>query len=43
VIHHTRPRGLRGAAILLVQRVVGPIAFPRLWRSALDGLVSPVG
>ncbi len=40
-IHHGRPRGVRGAAILLVQRLVGPIAFPRMWRSALDRLVTP--
>ena len=36
LIHHSRPRGLRGTAILLVQRVLGPVLFPRLWRSALD-------
>ena len=36
LIHHAAPRGLRGAAILLVQRVLGPVLFPRMWRSALD-------
>jgi Polyketide cyclase / dehydrase and lipid transport. len=36
VIDHTDPRGLRGRAILLMQRLLGPIAFPRLWKSALD-------
>ena len=40
-IDHGRPRGLRGRAILLVQRLVGPLAFPRLWRSALDALTDP--
>ena len=40
-IDHGRPRGLRGRAILLVQRLVGPVAFPRLWRSALDALADP--
>ncbi|WP_448615778.1 SRPBCC family protein [Modestobacter sp. URMC 112] len=38
LIDHTGPRGPRGRVILLVQRLVGPIAFPRLWRSALDSL-----
>jgi len=38
LIDHTGPRGPRGRAILLMQRLVGPIAFPRLWRSALDSL-----
>jgi hypothetical protein len=36
LIDHGRPRGLRGTAILLGQRLLGPIAFPRLWRSTLD-------
>lgn len=36
LIHHSRPRGPRGTAILLVQRVLGPVVFPRMWRSALD-------
>ncbi len=36
VIDHHHPRGTRGAAILLAQRVVGPVAFPRMWRAALD-------
>jgi uncharacterized protein YndB with AHSA1/START domain len=40
-IDHTRPRGLKGRAILLVQRLVGPVAFPRLWRSTLDRLAAP--
>jgi hypothetical protein len=35
-IDHGEPRGTRGRAILLGQRLVGPVAFPRLWRSALD-------
>ena len=29
-------RGLRGRAVLLTQGVIGPLAFPRAWRSALD-------
>ena len=40
-IDHRRPRGLRGRAILLTQRLVGPVAFPRMWRSALDALAGP--
>ncbi len=35
-IDHGAPRGVRGKAILLVQRAIGPTLFPRLWRSALD-------
>jgi len=38
VINHQGPRGLRGRAILLMQRIVGPVAFPRLWKSALDSV-----
>jgi hypothetical protein len=38
VIDHRDPRGLRGHAILLMQRLLGPFAFPRLWRSALNRL-----
>ena len=41
VIDHERPRGVKGTAILLVQRLVGPVAFPRMWRSALDRLANP--
>jgi hypothetical protein len=41
MIDHERPRGLRGRVILLVQRLVGPFAFPRLWRAALDPLATP--
>ncbi|MGR6966858.1 SRPBCC domain-containing protein [Geodermatophilus sp. URMC 61] len=37
-IHHAGGRGLRGRAVLLAQRVLGPVAFPRTWRSALDRL-----
>ena len=40
-IDHGRPRGFRGRAILGVQRLVGPVAFRRLWRSTLDALASP--
>lgn len=40
-IDHRRPRGLRGRVILLVQRLVGPVAFPRMWRSTLDALAGP--
>lgn len=36
LIDHRRPRGLRGRAILLAQRLLGPVAFARTWRSALD-------
>jgi hypothetical protein len=38
LIHHSEPRGMRGTAILLVQRVLGPVLFPRIWKSALDRL-----
>ena len=38
LIDHTGPRGPRGRMILLMQRLIGPVAFPRLWRSALDAL-----
>ena len=41
MIDHHHPRGARGTAILLMQRLLGPIAFPRLWRSTLDGLATP--
>lgn len=37
-IAHTSARGLRGTFVLLMQRLVGPVMFPRLWRSALDRL-----
>ena len=40
MIDHHHPRGMKGAAILLVQRLVGPVAFPRLWRSTLDQLAT---
>jgi hypothetical protein len=40
LIDHRGPRGVKGALILLVQRLVGPVAFPRLWRSALDRLAA---
>jgi hypothetical protein len=40
LIHHSAPRGLRGRAILLGQRLLGPVAFPRLWRSTLDRLAA---
>ena len=39
-IHHSGGRGLRGRAVLLTQRVLGPLAFPRAWRSALDRLAA---
>ncbi len=39
-IDHRAPRGLRGRAILLGQRLLGPVAFPRLWRSTLDELAA---
>ncbi|MGY1747437.1 hypothetical protein [Blastococcus sp. SYSU D00695] len=35
-IHHSGGRGLRGRAVLGLQRVLGPVAFPRTWRAALD-------
>lgn len=41
VFNHQDPRGLRGHAILLGQRLLGPIAFPRMWKSALDRLADP--
>ena len=39
-IHHSGGRGLRGRAVLLTQRLLGPLAFPRTWRSALDRLAA---
>lgn len=42
VFDHQDPRGLRGRAILLMQRLLGPIAFPRLWRAALDRLADTI-
>ncbi|WP_336033720.1 hypothetical protein [Geodermatophilus sp. FMUSA9-8] len=36
VFHHSGGRGLRGRAVLLLQRLLGPVAFPRTWRAALD-------
>ncbi|MDT7596976.1 MAG: hypothetical protein QOJ06_2522 [Pseudonocardiales bacterium] len=38
IFDHQDPRGLSGRAILLMQRLLGPIAFPRLWKAALDRL-----
>ncbi len=42
-IDHRRPRGLRGRAILLAQRLIGPVAFPRMWRAALDRMAASDG
>ena len=42
-IDHRRPRGLRGRVILLAQRLIGPVAFPRMWRAALDRVAAPDG
>ncbi|SDE97572.1 Polyketide cyclase / dehydrase and lipid transport [Blastococcus fimeti] len=42
-IDHRRPRGFRGRAILLAQRLIGPVAFPRMWRAALDRVAAPGG
>ena len=39
-INHSGPRGVRGALILLVQRLLAPIAFPRWWKAALDRLAA---
>jgi hypothetical protein len=38
LIDHRDPRGLRGRAILLLQRLLAPVVLPRLWRTALDRL-----
>ncbi len=35
-MRHSGGRGLRGKGVLLLQRAFGPVAFPRLWRAALD-------
>ncbi|SNS74507.1 hypothetical protein SAMN04488107_3621 [Geodermatophilus saharensis] len=35
-VHHSGGRGLRGRVVLLLQRLLGPVAFPRTWRAALD-------
>jgi hypothetical protein len=35
-MQHSGGRGLRGRAVLLTQGLLGPVAFPRLWRAALD-------
>lgn len=42
-IDHRRPRGLRGRAILLTQRLIGPVVFPRMWRAALDRVAAASG
>ena len=39
-MHHSRGRGLRGRAVLLVQGLVAPRALPRVWRAALDRLAA---
>jgi Polyketide cyclase / dehydrase and lipid transport len=38
LIDHHEPRGLRGRVVLLLQRLLAPVLFPRLWRTALDRL-----
>jgi hypothetical protein len=38
VIHHTGPKGVVGAVVLLFQGLLGPVVFPRLWRTRLDRL-----
>ena len=43
VIDHHGGRGLRGRAILLMQWLIGPVVFPRLWRAALDRMATPSG
>ena len=40
VIDHGDPRGARGRLILFVQRLLGPVVFPRMWKSALDKLAA---
>jgi len=40
VLDHSGPKGLGGAVVLLMQRVIGPLLFPRLWKSALDRLAA---
>jgi len=35
-IDHREGWGLRGRTYLGVQRVIGPVAFPRMWQKALD-------
>ncbi|MGH3357925.1 MAG: hypothetical protein ACRDO7_03920 [Nocardioidaceae bacterium] len=35
-IAHFGPRGVTGAPTLLLQGLLGPIVFPRVWRSALN-------
>jgi hypothetical protein len=37
-MHHSRGRGLRGRAVLLVQGLAAPVALPRAYRDALDRL-----
>ncbi|MGY1770090.1 hypothetical protein [Blastococcus sp. SYSU D00813] len=37
-MRHSGGRGLRGRAVLGLQRVLGPVAFPRMWKAALDRL-----
>lgn len=34
--HHSDSRGVRGGSVMLMQRLVGPVFFPRWWRTALD-------
>ena len=40
---HSGGRGLRGRAVLGLQRVLGPVAFPRMWRAALDRVADGAG
>jgi len=35
-IDHADPRGFRGRAILGLQGLIGPLAFPRMWKKSLD-------
>jgi hypothetical protein len=41
LIDHSDPRGVRGSIILLLQGLLGPRLFPRMWRSALDRQAVP--
>ncbi len=40
-LDHEGPRGLRGHAVLGLERLLGPYFFPRLWKRALDRRAAP--
>jgi hypothetical protein len=39
-IDQSEPRGVTGRTILLAQQALGPVLFPRMWKSSLDHLAA---